>query len=552
MRRNKLLAVAVAIALALAAALPVALASSLLSTSGDDSAVSASEAAAAIKRKIASEKAASKQEKASSSDKSTSKNSTKVSLSLSISKPGGLEVSGGAYRVDPSKVKTITLSWSCKGDCDEYEVSVSGGVYSATTKKKSAKVSVSDLAPGKYTATVKAIRDGKAVAKAKLVFRVLATEAEETTAEEAPAEEGVPTGETPTGEDMPTEETPGEVFQKRSMNVTDESRGGVGDKYDFAGVEGEVVATEEAVGNQEGKVLGQAFFRHADVVGVTAHHIIETGHILNRDHGIRSVKRHQNALHTGIEVCVGVVRGSLRVCAWINGNQGAAAFLPIYSKLSPAVIMLHVRVLQQQVADGGPKRHIMVHHLEANQAIHRLPELSIISGQAVEDFVGYEPAAEMDEVFQVVGVEFRICLKCAGQILGFIGTEVNLVLLRIAAHVPLIPHVGFDKDYFSGHRQAEAQLGRAAFNEVHDLADGFLFLFGKLPYLLCGNGLEFFQRLAGRLQLPINIVLRQSLEIGGVNQFQLLSFFLRGKAILQGGWLTAGACGQARHQHYAA
>ena len=210
MRRNKLLAVAVAIALALAAALPVALASSLLSTSGDDSAVSASEAAAAIKRKIASEKAASKQEKASSSDKSTTKSSTKVSLSLSISKPGGLEVSGGAYRVDPSKVKTITLSWSCKGDCDEYEVSVSGGVYSATTKKKSAKVSVSDLVPGKYTATVKAIRDGEAVARAKLVFRVLATEAEEATAEEAPAEEGVPTGETPTGEDMPTEETPGE------------------------------------------------------------------------------------------------------------------------------------------------------------------------------------------------------------------------------------------------------------------------------------------------------------------------------------------------------
>ncbi len=210
MRRNKLLAVAVAIALALAAALPVALASSLLSTSGDDSAASASEAAAAIKRKIASEKAASKQEKASSSDKSTSKNSTKVSLSLSISKPGGLEVSGGAYRVDPSKVKTITLSWSCKGDCDEYEVSVSGGVYSATTKKKSAKVSVSDLVPGKYTATVKAIRDGEAVARAKLVFRVLATEAEEATAEETPAEEGISTGETPTGEDKPTEEMPGE------------------------------------------------------------------------------------------------------------------------------------------------------------------------------------------------------------------------------------------------------------------------------------------------------------------------------------------------------
>ncbi len=218
MRMNKLLCLAVAIALALAATLPAALAGSLRST-GDDSAASAAEAAAAIKRKIASEKAASEAEKTSSGDKAKSKNSAEVSLSLSISKPGGLEVSGGAYQVDPSEVKAIVLSWSVKGDCDEYEVSVSGGVYSATTKKKSAKVSVGDLAPGKYTATVKAIVDGKAVAKAKLVFRVIEPApkeeppAEEATTEEAPAEEtpteGTPAEEAPV-EETPTEETPTE------------------------------------------------------------------------------------------------------------------------------------------------------------------------------------------------------------------------------------------------------------------------------------------------------------------------------------------------------
>ena len=219
MRRINLLALAVAVALALAAALPAALAGSLLSTAGDGSAASASEAAAAIKRKIASEKASSGQEKAASGDKAKSNSSAKVSLSLSISKPSGLETSGGVYRVDPSKVKSIVLSWSVKGDCDEYEVTVSGGAYSATTKKKAAKVSVGDLAPGKYTATVKAIRDGKAVAKAKLVFKILETAADEeaptdeSPVEEAPAEEAhaeeTPAEETPTVES--TEESEVEV-----------------------------------------------------------------------------------------------------------------------------------------------------------------------------------------------------------------------------------------------------------------------------------------------------------------------------------------------------
>ena len=195
MRRIKLLALTMTAVLALASALPAALAGSLLSTAGDDAIASASESGA-IKHKSASEKAAS---------------SAKVSLSLSISKPSGLEVSGGVYKVDPSKVKSITLSWSVKGDCDEYEVTVSGGAYSATTKKKAAKVSVGDLAPGKYTATVKAIRDGKTVAKSKLVFKVLETAADqeaptdESPVEEAPAEEA-PAEETP-AEETPTEES---------------------------------------------------------------------------------------------------------------------------------------------------------------------------------------------------------------------------------------------------------------------------------------------------------------------------------------------------------
>ncbi|MBQ6347632.1 MAG: hypothetical protein IJI71_08745 [Clostridia bacterium] len=127
--------------------------------------------------------------KSDKSEKNTKSSNKEVSLSLSISKPGGLSASGGVWQVDPGKVSALTLSWKCKGDCDSFEVSVSGGVYSASTEKKSAKISVSGLSEGKYTATVKAIRDGKTVAKAKLSFQIIASPADE--APEAPASESI-------------------------------------------------------------------------------------------------------------------------------------------------------------------------------------------------------------------------------------------------------------------------------------------------------------------------------------------------------------------------
>jgi len=86
-------------------------------------------------------------------------------------------------------VSALTLSWKCKGDCDSFKVSVSGGVYSASTEKKSAKIPVSGLSEGKYTATVKAIRDGKTVAREKLSFQIIAASVNE--ASEALASESV-------------------------------------------------------------------------------------------------------------------------------------------------------------------------------------------------------------------------------------------------------------------------------------------------------------------------------------------------------------------------
>ena len=155
--------------------------------------------------KAGSDKSEKSEEIANSSNK-------KVSLSLSISRPGGLSASGGVWQVDPEKVSALTLSWKCKGDCDSFEVSVSGGVYSASTEKKSAKIPVSGLSEGKYTATVKAIRDGKTVAKEKLSFQIIASsvnEASEETASESIGNDGA--DESAIQQTQPEEGMPAEV-----------------------------------------------------------------------------------------------------------------------------------------------------------------------------------------------------------------------------------------------------------------------------------------------------------------------------------------------------
>ncbi len=131
-------------------------------------------------------------DKAKASEKKEKNSKKEVSLTLSISKPDGLSVSGGVWQVDPDNVGALTLSWKCKGDCDSFEISVSGGVYSASTKKKSAKIPVSDLKEGKYTATVKAIHDGKTVAREKLSFQIIASSVNE--ASEAPESESIGNG----------------------------------------------------------------------------------------------------------------------------------------------------------------------------------------------------------------------------------------------------------------------------------------------------------------------------------------------------------------------
>ena len=185
MKRNKrLLALAAVCALLLSVALPTALADSLLS-GGDDAAAKAARKAAASED---SGKKDTTSEKSEKSEKKSKSDDSEVRLTLSVSKPEDLETVGGVWQVNPSKVSSITLSWKCTGDCDSYAVSVSGGVYSASTEKKSVKLNVVDLAPGQYTATVKAIRNDKTVARAKLSFQILEATAETPVEVEAEAE----------------------------------------------------------------------------------------------------------------------------------------------------------------------------------------------------------------------------------------------------------------------------------------------------------------------------------------------------------------------------
>lgn len=224
--KQRLLSLAMAGAMLLGSTLSEAFASS--AKSGGESGVSKSSptkaTAAPVQKKSSGEQNqetdAQKDSKASKSSKSTNSegkgspktekaekkadSSRKVSLTLSISKPSGLSAPGGVYQVDPDAVSALTLSWKCKGDCDSFEVSVSGGAYSASTGKKAVSIPVSGLSEGKYIATVKAIRDGKTVAREKLSFLITSSSALEAAQENVPESDGYDDS----AEEFPLQQTP--------------------------------------------------------------------------------------------------------------------------------------------------------------------------------------------------------------------------------------------------------------------------------------------------------------------------------------------------------
>ena len=219
---KRLLSFAMAGALMLCTTLSEALASVDVAGKIVGSAQTASEAAAsekaASKKKAAAKKRQTEKETEAAEKKAEqekaekeAKSEKEVKLTLSVASPDGLKKANGAYQVDPAEVRTLKLAWSCTGACDSYAVSVSGGVYSDTTTKTSVKLSVGSLSAGKYTATVKAVRDGKTVAKKSLSFQIVPSKpdadeegAQATGEAESPAEATV---QEPQGEaEAPAEE----------------------------------------------------------------------------------------------------------------------------------------------------------------------------------------------------------------------------------------------------------------------------------------------------------------------------------------------------------
>ena len=166
---------------------------------------SASKSDKAVARKDADDNDTDKQDKDQA--QSTSKDAEeKVSLSLSITKSEGITGSGSAYEVDPTLARALTLTWNCKGSCNSFEVEVSGGAFSASTKKTSVQVSLASLSAGKYTATVKAIRNDKTVAKEKLSFQIMAVQMNDAAEKSADTAEVDAPAETTKVMEQPTEE----------------------------------------------------------------------------------------------------------------------------------------------------------------------------------------------------------------------------------------------------------------------------------------------------------------------------------------------------------
>jgi hypothetical protein len=93
-------------------------------------------------------------------------------LAISIASPQGLLITDGVYQVDPTQAEALTVAWHYGDECDAYEVSISGDVYSGRTEEANVTVPLSGLSAGTYTVTVVAIRDGESVAQASLSFNL--------------------------------------------------------------------------------------------------------------------------------------------------------------------------------------------------------------------------------------------------------------------------------------------------------------------------------------------------------------------------------------------
>ena len=197
-----------------------------------------------------------------------------VVVTLTISDPQGLERSGGAYLIAPQQVSSITLTWNCDGECDGYAVSVSGGVYSGKTEDTALTLCVASLSANRYTVTVKALKDGKAVGKARLVFEIQKGDAEGTevwTPEGEIPEDETPESETPEG-GIPGGGSPG--GGRRSGGAKGGASGGSGEQTEveqgFHITAGEALTSSHTAGSRDMRLYGAVALSLEEGTAMTA------------------------------------------------------------------------------------------------------------------------------------------------------------------------------------------------------------------------------------------------------------------------------------------
>ena len=271
---KRLLPLALAAALLLSATLPEALAGGLKSTLTESAASESSEASKvaleaakkATEGASAKKKTSEEDEEADADDKSdkareaveTEESKADSKLSLSVSAPQGLSVKNGTCRIDPSGSDVLILSWSYDGKCDRYDVSVSGGIYSAQTDSRTLTLPMTLFSPGSYTVAVSAIKGEKTVAEAKLSLTILSKGDPSEQSPEGQSQEGqTPEGQSAEGEQQGGGQPTGSGARSGGSSKSGGKAGeGSEAEQGFSVTPGEALVNTHTSGNREMRLYG--------------------------------------------------------------------------------------------------------------------------------------------------------------------------------------------------------------------------------------------------------------------------------------------------------
>ena len=265
---KRLLPLAIVGALLLSAGLPEALAGSLKSSLTDsaDSESSQSSQVALEAAKKAIEGAATKKKTSEESEKEdaagegdqaseeaeTEETKADSKLSLSVSAPHGISVKGGVCQIDPSSSDVLIFTWSYDGKCDKYDVSVSGGLYSAQTDSRTLTLPMALFSSGSYTICVSAIKGEKTLAKAKLSLTILS---KDDPSKQTPEGQS-PESQTPEGQQGGGQPTGGGTRSGGSSRSGGKTGGGSEAEQGFSVTPGEALVNTHTPGSRNMQLYG--------------------------------------------------------------------------------------------------------------------------------------------------------------------------------------------------------------------------------------------------------------------------------------------------------